>query len=228
MSARALAKIPIWRGNRIIDETHVKNIKDAIKDNIILLDSGYKIIQYQEFDENNKINKKNYIIDGQHRIKIVNDYFEHINNDCDFEVTVTEIYVENESDAISYFNKINNVKPIQFEEDINMIVNKYIYGLIDNYPPKLNLIRNGLTRRPFLSIDKIREALKDRINNLKRYTVDEFVSRCKYINKVIITELEVRSLNEKDKEINIIRKSIDLEFGLAWDDKFKWLDTILI
>jgi hypothetical protein len=227
MSARALSKIPIWRGNRIIDDTHVKNIKDAIKDNIQLLDSGYKIIQYQEFDENNKITKKNYIIDGQHRIKIVNDYFENSNNDYDFEVTITEICVDSESDAITYFNKINNVKPIQFEEDPNMIINKYIKGLEDSYPSKLKLFRKGITRRPFLSIDKFREALKKRVNILKKYTVEEFVSECKSMNIILIVELEIRSVNEKDKEINIIHKSIELNFALAWDDKFKWLDSIL-
>ena len=47
------------------------------------------------------------------------------------------------------------------------------------------------------------------------------------MNTKLIQELEIRFLNEKEKEIKIIIKMIDLEFALAWDDKFKWLDIIL-
>jgi hypothetical protein len=47
------------------------------------------------------------------------------------------------------------------------------------------------------------------------------------MNTKIIEELEIRSLNENEKEIKIINKILELYFGLAWDDKFKWLDKIL-
>ena len=107
MSARALSKIPIWKGNRIIDITHVANIKQSILNNIKLLDSGYKIIRYMEEDEDEKSISKYYLIDGQHRVSIVSEYFRNDANATDFMVTVTEIYVESEIDAIQYFNQIN-------------------------------------------------------------------------------------------------------------------------
>lgn len=227
MSALTLIRIPIWKGNRIIDLEHVKNIQETIEDKGYLLDSGYKTVQYEEVDENNKSIRKTYIIDGQHRISVVSDYFENIPDAKDFLVTITEIKVDSELEAIEYFNKINNVKPIQFKQDPNLIVNKYLQRLISSYPIKSKLFRNGMTKRPYLSIDKIREALIKKVDNLKKISIEKFIKECKNINTKTIQELEIRSLNEKDKEIKIILKIIELNFSLAWDDKFKWLDTIL-
>jgi hypothetical protein len=227
MSALALTRISIWKGNRIIDHEHVKNIKESINNTAYLLDSGYKIIQYDETDENYNIVKKSYLIDGQHRITVVSKYFEDINNTKDFLVTVTEIHVDSEADAIEYFNRINNVKPIQYEEDPNLIVNKYIQKLNYSFQSKYKFMRNGITKRPYLSVDKFRDALKKRINKLKNIPVDKFIEECKNMNLKIIQDLEIQSLNEKEKDIKIINRCIELKFGLAWDDKFKWLDRIL-
>jgi hypothetical protein len=226
-AASALTRIPVWKGNRIIDLQHVKNIKESIDNKAYLLDSGYKTIQYDELDENNNPIKKTYIIDGQHRISVVADYFDNIPDAKDFNITVTEIRVESELEAIEYFNKINNVKPIQFKEDPNLIVNKYIQRLIASYPVKSKLFRTGITKRPYLSVDKLREALVKKVDNLKKISIEKFIKECKTMNTKLIQELEIRSLNEKEKEIKIIRKMLDLEFALAWDDKFKWLDIIL-
>ena len=227
MSARALIRIPIWKGNRIIDLEHVKNIKNSVDYKAYLLDSGYRTIQYDEVDETNKPVKKTYLIDGQHRISVVMDYFENVQDATDFPVTITEIRVDSEADAIDYFNKINNVKPIQFKEDPNLIINKYIQRLIASYPVKSKLFRNGITKRPYLSVDKLREALKKRVDSLKKISIEKFIKECKIMNSKLIQELEIRSLNDKEKEIKIITKILELEFALAWDDKFKWLDDIL-
>lgn len=227
MSALALVRIPIWKGNRIIDLEHVKNIKESIDYKGYLLDSGYKTIQYDEVDENNKPVKKTYLIDGQHRMSVLQDYFEHVVEAKDFALTVTEIRVDSEVEAIEYFNKINNVKPIQFKEDPNLIVNKYIQRLIASYPIKSKLFRNGATKRPYLSVDKFREALTKKVENLKKISIEKFIKECKNMNTKIIQELEIRSLNEKEKELKLITKILELDFALAWDDKFKWLDTIL-
>lgn len=227
MSARALSNIPIWKGNRIIDYKHVLAIKQSIHHHIKLLDSGYKIIQYQEEDENEKQIYKSYLIDGQHRVSIVSEYFQNILEASDFIVTVTEIRVASEADAIVYFNQINNVKPIQFEEDTNMILNRYIEKLIKVYPIKMKLMRTGSTKRPYLSIDKFRIILQKKVVELKKIPVELFIERCINENQIILEELKVRSVNEKEKENKMMKKMIELEFGLAWDDKYKWLDRII-
>ena len=58
-------------------------------------------------------------------------------------------------------------------------------------------------------------------------SIEKFIKECKLVNTKIIQELEIRSLNENDKELKIINKILELGFALAWDDKFKWLDTII-
>ena len=141
-------------------------------------------------------------------------------------VTVTEIYVESEIDAIQYFNQINNVKPIQFEEDANMILNRYLDKLIKAFPIKMNFFRSS-TRRPYLSIDKFREILQKKVNELRKISVDKFIERCKEVNDNIIVELREKAKNESDKEIKMMRKMIEMNFGLAWDDRYRWLDNIL-
>jgi hypothetical protein len=235
ISARALSLIPIWKGNRIVDLTHVQQIKDSIKGCINLLDSGYKIIKYTDdsditYEDSKTIKTimQSFIIDGQHRLMVLKDYFEtttfrEIN---DFQVTVTEIRVDSETEAIEYFNRINNTRPIRFEEDINLIINKYIECLIKEFSPKMKLFRTSATKRPFLSVDKFREALQKRADKIKLVPIASFVEQCKSINRSIIQDLESRSLNEKDKDIKMIHKMIELEFALAWDDKFCWLDIL--
>jgi hypothetical protein len=232
MSARALSLIPIWKGNRIVDLSHVQQIKDSIGGCVNLLDSGYKIIKYND-DSDTDITTittimQSFIIDGQHRLMVLKDYFETATFRVidDFQVTVTEIRVDSEADAIEYFNRINNTRPIKFEEDVNLIINKYIERLIKEFSPKMKLFRTSATKRPFLSVDKFREALQKRADKIKLIPISSFVEQCKSINRSIIQELEIKAQNEKDKEIKMIQKMIELEFALAWDDKFRWLDSL--
>ena len=98
---------------------------------------------------------------------------------------------------------------------------------MDSFPVKSKLIRNGVTKRPYLSVDKFREALVKRVDNLKKISIEKFIKECKATNSKIILDLEIRSLNEKEKEIKLIKKILELNFALAWDDKFTWLDSIL-
>jgi len=216
MDASSLIHIPIWKGQRNIDPEHVKNIKESTK--AYFLDSGYKIIRYEEDNI-----EKSYLIDGQHRLSVVTDYFknktmedEYFENPIkDFKVTVTEIKVNNEVDAIDYFNRINNVKPIQYEEDPNLIVNKYIQGFNKKFPGMCKI------KRPYLSTDKLREALKGRIDSLKKLSIDDFVKECEIHNRKMIEYLKTIT-NKKDE--NVIKRMIELDFGLAWD--LKWISKL--
>ena len=216
MDASALIHIPIWKGNRHIDLAHVKNIKESTK--AYLLDSGYKIIQYEEEGI-----KKSYLIDGQHRLSVINDYFktktiedEYFENPIkDFKVTVTEITVNSETDAIDYFNRINNVKPVQYEEDPNLIINKYIQAFEKSFPGMCKI------KRPYLSTEKLRETLTIHIHSLKKLSVDDFVKECKIQNTKMLQS--IKTIRRK-KDENIIKRMIELDFALAWD--VKWVGSL--
>jgi len=227
MSAKSLIQIPVWKGNRIIDMNHVTNIKQSIQNHAVLLDSGYKTIQYMEYDQDNNAIKKTYIIDGQHRLSVVTSYFEQSPDAPDFYVTVTQIKVPSEEHVIEYFNKINNVKPIQFEEEPHMIVNKYIQALCVHLNKSITLFRSGATKRPYLSIDKFRNLLCKRVYEVKNIPVDKFITKCIEINDILLCQIKEIRVQQSSKDDKLIDKMLQLEFALAWDDKFRWLDRIL-
>jgi len=227
MSAKALLQVPIWKGNRNIDMNHVANIKESIEDNVILLDSGYKTIQYFEYDSNNEPNKRTYIVDGQHRLSVVGSYFEKNPDAPDFFITVTQIKVDSESDVINYFNKINNVKPLHYEEDPNMIINKYIQALCKHFNKGIITIRSGATKRPYLSIDKLREVLRKKVNELKNMSVDKFVTKCNEMNELILLGITHNPYKVSEKDNKMIEKIRQLHFGLAYDEKYVWINQLL-
>ncbi len=232
MSARALCRIPIWKGNRIIDEKHVQELKQSVAEKVHHLDSGYRMIRYEEEDEKGTTVKRSYVVDGQHRIRVLVDKLQDAGPEYDFIVTVTEIELGSEADAIQYFNQINHAKPILFTEDDKMVINRYIKGIMDAFESKLKLIRQGATRRPYLSVDRLREHLVKHVHLLKRWSVAGFVEACKEWNRQVLLELTIlleKAIKEKTiiKDQNTMKKTIELDFGLAWDDKMKWIPILL-
>ena len=113
-TAKTLIQIPIWKGNRVKDRMHIALLKEAIGSNIHYLDKGYHIIKYNETDATGREVEQSYIIDGQHRASVLLEHFNSTLCEPDFPITYTEVCVANEADAIAYFNKINNVKPIHY------------------------------------------------------------------------------------------------------------------
>lgn len=222
MSARALCRIPIWKGNRIIDMEHVQQLKTSIGENHMMLDSGYKVIRYEEEEEKGERIKKSYVVDGQHRIRVLQDAFSEADPEVDFIVTVTEIELTSEEEAIRYFNQINHAKPISYTEDDTMIANRYLEGILRKYSGPLRLIRQGATRRPYLSADRFRESLIKHITAVKRHTVDEFIERCHQANQTMLEMLRTSPPQGKSEQ-TMARKMVELGFALAWDEKFKWL-----
>jgi hypothetical protein len=222
MSARALTQIPIWKGNRILDKQHAENIKKAINNQVHILDSGFRIIQYNETDqESGELIKKSAVIDGQHRVSIIRDYFNTNPLEKDFQITVTELQVDSEEDAIEYFNKINNSKPIQYEVDDNLLINKFIQKLCNAFPKNKNLIRITPTRRPYLHVDKLRNSLKKYVSELRKITPEEFTKRVLKINEDTLKELS--TFTSSHKEYIMVKKCIEVKFALAWEDQCKWV-----
>ena len=121
--------LPTWKGQRILDKTHSDAIKAAVGDNVQSLDSGYSIVKYKEEATDGSSVVSIYLIDGQHRASIIRDYYLETVCEPDFNVTVMEKTVESESDAIEYFNKINNVKAQQWRMDPNLLINNYISAI---------------------------------------------------------------------------------------------------
>jgi hypothetical protein len=208
---------------------HVENIKRKIGNRIHVLDNGYKIVKYMEFDAGGKSIEVAYLIDGQHRQKVLKDYYEGRYCESDFEVIVLEKHVESEEEIIEYFNALNNTRPIQWS-DPNLIINKYISALstVFNSNKKNPLIRPN-AKRPYLSIDKLRESFgKINTDSLKTSTEDiqRFVDRVKKYNQEKIKNADLES-TFMEKESKFILRGAELKFMLAVDLSYPWIQKCL-
>jgi hypothetical protein len=220
--------LPIWKGNRIIDKTHVQRLIQTLerdKTDISHLDSGYKVITYDEEDAGQNTIRQSYVVDGQHRLAVIAEVGDGFD---DFDVTYTLKEVADEAEAIEYFNTINTAKPIQYEEDPNLLVNRYISAISGIFPPKKKLIRATKTKRPYLFVEDLRTALTRYIDHL-RHTRPEIVARnVAEWNTSRCSELEIElSLMPTTKDAGIKQQAIALQFALAVEPGCTWLDAVL-
>lgn len=204
MLARDLVAIPVWKGNRTLDTAHAAAIAAAVTD-IRNLDSGYRIVNYTEPDATGTLMRQSYLIDGQHRCHVLKNSKEPL----EFPVVVTEKDVATESDAIDFFNTINTVKPQQWTIDPALIVNQYIAELEKAFnTPKVKLIRPS-THRPYLSVDRLRDALK-RLP-LRTKGAADFVAKAKVNNE---KRLECAGTDPAAQRASILRFMLGLD--LKW------------
>ena len=223
ISAKTLVSIPVWRGNRFIDLNHANQIKKDIGDNIQTLDSAnFHVVKYK--DENTY---QTYLVDGQHRQYVIRTYFEE--NFCmpDFNVLVHEKTVEGESDAIEYFNTLNNVKPQQ-ENDLKLLANKYIVALEKKFPKLIKPI-DKKTKRPFLSSNDLRKVLEENGTLLKQspQIINTFIEKVDSWNKKKIQEFDLRSAFIAIKDKTILESCLEKKFVLAFDPKLPWIKECL-
>lgn len=217
LSAKVLSEYPVWKGNRILDEIHVTNIKQTMKDVKLLNMNPFRIAALK--DDENVVHR--YIIDGQHRHAILKEYFS--NPDAsDFEVLVAGRVFQNESEVMDYFKIINSTKSIVWKEDPVLCANQYIQALMQefNTDPKKPMFRNGKTTRPFISIDKLRDTLVGkRVWNWKQ-TPEEFVKETKLKNQQLLNGYH---LKDEDSLTTMEIRAINYEFVIGLDDKFTWI-----
>jgi len=228
ISAKELVKIPVWKGNRTIDLEHVKQIREAIGGVVEQLDSGYRIIHYKEEDAEGRIINQSYLIDGQHRARILMEHF--LDNLCevDFNVIVIEKTVESETEAIEYFNAINNMKPQHWRTDPAILVNRYIAELEKCFNTKsVKYIRSGRTRRPYMSTDDLREVLKG-CGKLEQESgkIQEFCRRAIQKNEELLKAAPALIL-ANTKLSNYYEAAMGVGFMLAVDPKMRWVRELL-
>ena len=230
IQAKELIRIPIWKGNRIIDQAHVDTIKTSIKD-IKSLDFGFRIVSLAVEDAGGNRVRELFIIDGQHRHRVLTDYFTETVCAEDFPIVVIEKQVADESEIISYFKKLNTQMAIPWKSDPNIIANQYIQALQDEFnngkSQAKKLIRAGATKRPYLSSDKLREVLLDLCKRdvLKEGdAVKEFVTRVVAWNTAAVAGADMAALEAK-KDSDLIQRAAGLKFMLGVDLKLAWLAT---
>jgi hypothetical protein len=232
ISAKELISIPIWQGNRTIDLSHVAKIKSTIGLAIHKLDYGYRIVRCDEQDAAGKPIEQRYVIDGQHRHRVIIDYFQTNLCENDFNVVVIETKVSSEAEIITHFKELNNQQPIQWKTDPNMLVNEYIKALEIEFNRKTKevLIRPKATTRPYLSVEKLREELlmnHDRLKELPEQ-IKSFVTRVRHWNTAQVESAELVALHATKKGLaEIIEKAASHQFMLAVNPKLTWIRELI-
>ena len=225
IKAKELIGIPVWKGNRFIDETHVKQIQNAIGNKIENLDSTiFRVVKYKDGETEQK-----YLVDGQHRQSILKNYFtENYILPLNFDILLIEKTVDSEAEAIEYFNAVNNTKPQQ-DSDPKLLANKYIQALEKKYK-KLIRPEGKNTKRPFLSSDLLRKVLEENSTLLKQSdeNVTIFIKKVDAWNNKKVNDYELGSLYVQSKDKTVLQNCIDKQFILAFDNKLSWIRECLI
>lgn len=228
IGARELIEIPIWKGNRIIDMVHVQKIKDGIRGNVQKLDFSYRVARITEVDAGGNSITMSYVIDGQHRHRVLCDHYKENYCEPDFPVIVLEKDMKSETEVISYFREVNCQKPIQWKSDPMILANEYIAQLIEefNFGSK-KLIRQGSTHRPYVSVDALRDALFACKDMLKEGDAVAFVRRVLAYNASRLKNADMAIYTAKKGEAEKIQKAVDTRFMLAVDKNLPWIRECL-
>jgi hypothetical protein len=228
-----LLAIPVWQGNRVINFDHVAAIAAKVGDNVRSLDFGYRTIRTIEHDAGGKEIVVRQLVDGQHRQRVIAEHFATDilgETNRDFKVIVIEKTVMSELEIIEYFNTINAVNPIQWS-DKNLIINAYIAELEAVFnTSKTPNIRKTATRRPFLCVDKLRQALKAEEARLQSSVeaIRSFVGRVREWNTKQLVTADIQLLGIKDASEQImLQKAIEKRFMLGFDRKLRWIQELL-
>ena len=232
-SAKLVSTLPVWEGNRNILDDHVKDIQQSLGDNVELLNHTIFRVALVKLDTG--VNKY-YIVDGQHRAKVLKEYFEKNpfntddsqganDNHMDFDALVGVKEFENESEIIKYFQDINRVRAIQWKEDPNVIANKYIQVLLDYFQPPVKkgkpaivYFRHGRTRKPYISIELVRQILLAKYDGNWTITPEQFLQQAQHHNQKLIEKIQ-----EKTGPTLTEITQIQYGFALANDEKFLWI-----
>jgi hypothetical protein len=222
MSVKDLIRIPIWKGNRLLCEDHKRQIQESLKGGVRPLElKPYHIITYPIEDEDGHLERKSFIIDGQHRVSILKDAFYQSQDLESFDCIVIEKECQTETEAIDYFRILNMTRAVEWKHDPNLLANAFVKALEKEFNTgKTRLIRPAGSHRPYMSADKIRDAiLKKRFEEGK--SVEEFIAKVRDLNKA-----GVERLREVAQRSKMEQKALELGFTLALDEKFKWLGLV--
>ncbi len=164
MYASQIADMDIWKGNRIIDRAHCDAIRKEIGDDVKRLDlKPFHIVRYMKETAPGIAEHTKELVDGQHRATILKEFFDSKGDDWeahDFPVLAIVKCCATEEAIIEYFRMLNNTKSIEWQEDPNMVANRYVESLLRRFNSvKRYRIRQGKTRAPYVSVEAVREEI---------------------------------------------------------------------
>jgi hypothetical protein len=222
-SARLISETAIWEGNRNIMEDHVKDIQQSLGEHVEYLNQTIFRVATVVTDDGRV---RNYVVDGQHRVKVLKEYFDTHPIANDFDILVAVKKFDSEKEIIQHFQNLNRTRAIEWKEDPNIIANKYIEALLTEFQPPvkkngkpiIEFFRFGRTRKPYISIELVRQTLISKYDGRWTMTPDQFVEQVHHHNVKLY-----QKISEKAARSQVEQTMYELGFCLALDDKLHWI-----
>lgn len=207
---------------RRIDESHISTLRVGFKEMFNPVTPIYFCI----------LNKQRWVIDGQHRLKIYEEYKELENE----KIPIMEIEVKEKKDIYEYFKLINNHKELcdvwLKEESIREIVTKTYDHFIIKYHYTFKLPKPKC--RPFIGPTQFMKQLTsliededhDIINKYEIKTSDDYIFILENLNKQYSeqnSDFYPGKSKTTDSLIKKIKKNNGLHFGML---KNSWMNNI--
>jgi hypothetical protein len=229
LSAKELAAIPTWHGNRIVDKDHLQILESSVGHPKQLDIKPFHIVRYNADQEDGTKIEKTCIVDGQHRVEILKKYLITYENSFDkafddFQLLVVEKFCNDEQEVGKYFKILNTTKSIEWNEDPRLVANRYLEALCNKFnTKKRQLIRNGKTRKPYISLEVLRDQMvARRIGFATEETPEAYAERIYKEHCEVLEDLKNQDPDNLSPEYKAALKA-DCLLGhmQGWD----WLDT---
>lgn len=230
-SAREFAFLPFWEGNRLVKEEHIKEIQTSLDEGPhALTKTLFRAIAIME--ENGAVQW--YVFDGQHRASVLRHYFTDNPFYDDFQILVMwKMYDSKDTSLIHKdFLDCNRASPIEWTVDPNMMANAYIDALLHKFQDcpvekgkkgkgakGKSFFREGKTKKPYISIDKLREDILKRYSNIGwTKSPEEFAEQAFQVNERIL-----EGLSAKEGRTTSETSMLELGFALASVETYVWM-----
>lgn len=225
--ARWLTTIPVWEGNRVMDEAHLADLIVRIT-NPQEIQGPFSVVEYVAEDGS----RQRKIIDGQHRQAVLAHYFSTAPEETDFQVLVHRYTVSDHAAVVAIFQQINHAKPMEYRgsptERLHDIVRAMSREFIGERAKGglIALIRSGCNR-PALSTEHLETALKAyRIHERSDITPAAVVEHARKMNGLYAEDparIPITSITA-----SILNKAMEYGFYLGLDPKCAWLAGLCV
>ena len=221
VSARWITTLPVWEGNRVLDDTHVAALRASIADPT-QIQGPFGVVEYA--DDTGALQRR--IIDGQHRQAVLADYFTENPTVPDFPVLARRYTgITDHAAAVKIFQQINHAKPMVYKgsstEHLHEIVTALRRAfLVDRRGGPLQLIRHGCNR-PALSVEHLDTAIKlFRIHERTDLTPADIVVHAQKMNDWFA---EDHARIPVTVSASTLARAIEYRFFLGLDPRCNWL-----
>jgi hypothetical protein len=229
VSAKELAAIPTWHGNRIVDQGHIHTLQSTVGHPRQFDIKPFHIVRYNAEQEDGAMKEETAIVDGQHRVEVLKKYLAEHEPSFDtafedFTLLVIEKYCADEQEVVKYFKILNTTKNIEWRDDPRLVANRYLEALCSKFnTKKRHLIRNGKTRRPYISLETLRDQMvARRIGFATEETPEDYAERIYKEHEDVLKDLKNQEQDSLSSEYKMAMKA---ECLLGYMQGWDWLDT---